>query len=212
MRDLSPDDAHGSRLARMRVAIQLVLAAVLIDACLYACAALAVLGVVPRWTWMVDALSALRILSAGIALVGWWIASSPDRSGGGLAIDPWIRWLVRLAVAISLVSILLIWIGPKVVPFSATAFRVTFILMIVEAGISAIRYLWEMLATRQLADVADAERAFERASTLTWLGPALYTTKFVVVVGPLIALVLYASVLVMIIGAIRDRERAELGL
>lgn len=144
----------------------------------------------------------------GLALAyGWWLFSAPDPSlvSGDTGEKPRriVRAMVIVNVCMQVVSLVssLAFQGAVMAPggtMGAGALGVGLLMMVVGLAalvVFAVQYFASMLYVKWLALRIPNERVHKRAKTMMWLGPVLYVPGSCILIGPLIALVLYWNML-----------------
>ena len=133
-----------------------------------------------------------------MTLLGWWWFSEPDPGFVGTARGGNSRRIVRVTVivqaAITGVSVPLSFLAP---PGSGMIWDVlTFVFGAFATIAWGVQFFAAMLYLRWLAPRIPNEKVYNRAKTLMWLGPVLMTVGILLLLlGPLIALVLYYNML-----------------
>lgn len=162
-----------------------------------------------QWTL---AIAGLAIGALG--LVGWWRLSTPDPDYTGKDEGRTPRVLIRATVvAYALLAVAGFAIGLPTAgaePDDAIA-PLVMVLGLVNLLVFAVQFFASMLYVRWLGQRVPSTRIVKRASRLMWLGPLLYTVGALIVIGPLIALVLYYNLLDWLrkdLKAIRARQAA----
>ena len=145
------------------------------------------------------ALLQVASLAASIALVaGWWMFSAPDPAMLGSKKGDTPRKIVRIVLVIQLASTL-VSTAAQTVPASLNNplnAGLVYGLGIASTIAFIVGFFAQMLYVKWLAPRLPSERVFKRAGTLLWLGPVLYTVgALLLLLGPLIALVLYWNML-----------------
>lgn len=155
----------------------------------------------------------LMMLAAFMSLYGWWLFSEldPAYSGRdqGATSRKVVRWALVIAAAQTMVSFALqafpsmqgggVQGGGAPGVFAGA-------MAIVSVGVAAVKFFASMLYIRWLAPRLPNARVYRRAKTLMWLGPVLMTVGCMILVGPLIALVLYWN---LIYWMYKDLKRIE---
>ena len=131
------------------------------------------------------------LVASVMIAAGWWRFTEPDPSFTGRADASTARVWVRAATLGSLGATLLnagvqtFTAAPELVMFTTIVYYVAFV----------IQYFASMVYLRWLTPRIPNWRAFRRSKTLMWLGPVLAIPGACVLVGPLVALVLYWNML-----------------
>ena len=139
----------------------------------------------------------LTMLVSLAILFGWWRITAPDpgRIGGGLDVKP--RQVVRIAVVVQLAAAL---IALALQPFVGTSNTIDFTkpldVMYGAVGLVSLaawctQFFASMLYVRWLARRIPDSKLEADAKRFMWLGPLLYILLACVLVGPIVALVMY---------------------
>jgi len=152
-------------------------------------------------------MTAIELCSTATSLAiayGWWRMSTPDPAltgthDGGLA-RKLVRVCVALNVAFVVANTLLSVAASNGAALAATPVLVA--VAVLATIVSVVAFFAQMVYIRWLAPRLPNAHVRQRAKTLMWLGPLLYTVGALLLVGPLIALVLYWNML--------DKVRADL--
>lgn len=151
---------------------------------------------------LIDMAHALLMLVAGAAgVIGWWWLTTRDPQEGSFAHPSRSRPVVRFAVIAQAALFLLLSVGPAILtagmtdatPESAVsgALGVLALVGIASLLIVAIKFFTTMSYLRWLASRIPDETIDESAARFMWLGPLLVTVGALIIVGPLIALIMY---------------------
>jgi len=144
--------------------------------------------------------------SFGIAY-GWWLFSSPDPAFTGRFDGSTARRVVRVTTIINagmaVVSAVMNFTAPPAALATPAGGPATGNMAIILYGVIGVvgvvawgvSFFASMLYLRWLCPRIPNPRASGRAKTLMWLGPVLYIPGSCIVIGPLIALVLYWNML-----------------
>ncbi len=143
----------------------------------------------------------LQMISFAIGLViayGWWLFSESDPRLTGEHAGGSARQVVRVCIAINVVASALSFVLYLLAWITGAALLAGIMLIGIGlvAGIAGIvAFFAQMLYVKWLAPRLPNEAVYKRSKTLMWLGPVLYTVGALLIVGPLIALVLYWNML-----------------
>lgn len=145
----------------------------------------------------------VQVLSLGLALVvllGWWRVTTPDpgRVGGGLDVRP--RQIIRITVCVQLATNAL---SLGLEPFAnsnnldpSNPIDVLYgVVGLVSLVAWAVQFFAAMLYLRWLARRIPDYKLESDAKRFMWLGPVLYIPGSCLIVGPLIAFILYLIML-----------------
>lgn len=139
--------------------------------------------------FMSQAIDALLSLAA---IGGWWLLSERDPSFVGTDVGSKSRLVLRGGLIASTVGTLLALVAQGMVALSPRAFSDLYEVAGLVALVAwAVRFFASMVYVRWLARRIPDEFAERRAGMLMWAGPLLMTVGACLLVGPLIALVLY---------------------
>lgn len=176
--------------------------------------------------------SLLSLVYAGVALYGWWLFSEADPRASATDRGETPRRIVRIAViveaaltvamqAVSMISLAGIGVaagggtagtGAAGVGVGVSAMVIVSALLTLAYYVAlAVRYFASMLYVRWLSARIPNEKAMARAKYMMWLGPLLCTVGVAILVGPLIALVVYYNLLDWVRKDIK-KTRATLGM
>lgn len=151
------------------------------------------------------------IASLMLAL-GWWLFSAPDPAYTGRLDGSKARQIVRITT-VTVAGISLVLVPMQFVTINATTgplLAVVVVLGLISLIAWATGFFAAMLYIRWLAPRIPDERSFDRAKTLMWAGPLLFTVGSVCIgLGPLIALVLYWNMLDWIRKDLKTIRRAQ---
>lgn len=156
--------------------------------------------------------SLLGIGVAFVSLAGWWLFTTPDpalsQQETGKSARLWVRGAVVARAAMSVVQL--------VAPFALAALPFVAILLgLVGAIVWAVQFFAAMLYLRWLAPRLPSGDVDRRAKRFMWLGPLLYIVGSLIIIGPLIALILYYNLLDDVRKRLKrirqDQEAAGLG-
>lgn len=141
-----------------------------------------------------------------VQMYGLWLFSEPDPGFAGANDGGQARRLVRVTAVIQAVVSVLALIPAAMPSVSANVTIVGGLIMLLLGLMNFAAWVTcffaQMMYIRWLAPRIPDRWVFDRAKLLMWLGPLLYTVGALIVIGPLIALVLYWNML--------DRIRKEL--
>jgi len=144
----------------------------------------------------------LAVLATSVSLIGYWLLTTPDPALS-LAEQPRAaRRVVRAAVAavviIQAMGMVVAFMTPRLATGAAGPMNTSQALQIAAGGLGvlgtiagAVQFFAMMLYARWLAQRVPDSAMVERTKTYMWLLPLLYTVGSCLVVGPLVAWVLY---------------------
>lgn len=140
----------------------------------------------------------LGFIASLMLALGWWLFSAPDPAFTGRLDGSKARQIVRITTVtvagISLVLVPMQFMSVNSMNGPLTAIVV--VLSMISMIAWATGFFAAMLYIRWLAPRIPDERSFDRAKTLMWAGPLLFTVGSLCIgIGPLIALVLYWNML-----------------
>jgi len=158
----------------------------------------------------------------GIAgFIGWWKFSAPDPSVTGQNRGNGSRLLIRVTVllqmTISLGGMTLLLTSPGAVlpPPGAQAPPPSpglLALGFANLFLSAVWFFASMMYLRWLAPRVPNAKVYKRAQTMLWLGPVLVVPGMCIIVGPLIAVVLYWNMIYWVWKDLRTIATRQSGL
>ena len=150
--------------------------------------------------------------TSAIMLWGWWLFSTPDPAIVGQERGQQPRTIIRVTVimmaAASVASLLLnaaTWNQPNLRFAEALG-------GLLEAAASVAQFFASLLYVRWLAPRIPDRHVFDTARLYLWLLPLIYILGMCLIVGPLVATVMYfvfLNTLRLRIGVIRHRQAAE---
>lgn len=165
--------------------------------------------------------TALGTLVTLVIVVGWWLFSAPDPAYTGRFDGSRARVVVR----VSMLCVGLLTILQAVIAMASPSVRQAGMgggfgaASIVSMGVNllttvawGVGYFASMLYLRWLCPRVPDWRAHRFAKTMMWLGPLIYIVGSCLVIGPLVAMVLYVVLLNWVradLRLIRDRHAAE---
>ncbi len=144
--------------------------------------------------------NAITLGIAGVSLYGWWLFSEPDPGYAGR--DPgdrtraWVRNLVIASAAAAAFSLVVgLLAGEKMTP-NTPGGMANLLASLVSGGVWIASFFVQMTYLRWLSPRLPDAWVAARAKRYLWLLPVLYVVLFVVLmIGPLIALILYYNLL-----------------
>lgn len=153
-------------------------------------------------------------------LYGWWLFSEPDPHYTGKDAGDGSRKFVRVTVIIqAAVTAIAFVVGLGQIgsgSLTATSLSVwdilAFVMMLIGLASQVAWFIASMLYLKWLGARLPDARVVKRAGLLVWLGPVLSTVGALILVGPLIALVLYYNLLDWVrkdLRAIRAEQSVE---
>ena len=136
-------------------------------------------------------------------LYGWWLFSEPDPHYTGKDAGDGARKFVRISVIVQAAVIaigFIVGLG-QIGSGSANVAALTawdilaVVMMLIGLASQVLWFVASMLYLKWLGARLPDARVVKRAGLLVWLGPVLSTVGVLVLVGPLIALILYYNLL-----------------
>lgn len=151
------------------------------------------------------AFGVVSFLAGVCGLVGWWRLSTLDPNYPGQDTGGAARRFVRIAVIVQAVALAMLPLPIAAVLLDlvridtdqrlATFGFVVLGLTVVSLGARLLQFLAAMVYLKWLGRRVPNTKIVKRAGTLMWVGPLLCTVGLLIVVGPLIALVLYYNLI-----------------
>ena len=171
-----------------------------------------VLGIVAGAMSMTALMQATSLIGIGVSLalvVGWWLFSEEDPAFVGTDNGSTARRVIRVVVAIELATTIVSAVLQFLPAAAATSASAPLALLAVLVGLGslavwAVKFFAAMLYLRWLSPRIPSEFVDRRAGLLMWLCPVLVTVgAILLMLGPLVALVLYWNLLNRVRGEIR---------
>lgn len=139
----------------------------------------------------------LQIIASVMMLIGYWKYTEPDPGFIGTESPGSARSVARIAVLASLVILALqTALGAASVNAARAPFALAILLLALASTVAAaVQFFAIMRYTRWVAGRVPDAFMVRRTRTYMWLLPVLYIVGALVIVGPLIALVMYWNLL-----------------
>jgi hypothetical protein len=136
--------------------------------------------------------SGLSLASSVMIMVGWWWFTEPDPAFAG-RVDAsrsrsWLRGSAMANFGISVLSLVVLLV--PVIPMA-----VQIVVSLLGYLVFGVVYFASLLYMRWLSPRVPNWKAWKRAKTMMWLGPVLAIPGSLVLIGPLIALIMYWNLL-----------------
>lgn len=191
-------DASAEYRAKLKLGLSLVLNGILVLILFFLVSVLASFLLGGRFSWVQTVINGVGFVIGCVMLLGYWRYTEPDPGYMMFEQPSSARNVVRVSVAVSAAISLLQFLNGFLSlagMAGGVAGVLLIILMIASFAVWMVQFFGVMNYTAWVGGRVPDEFIVRRAKMYRWLLPVIYVVGAIVVIGPLIALVMYWNLL-----------------